>query len=104
MAKQATKSVSASIEPYGNVRIRRFVVVRMYGKCLVSFTALRLRSTIPAVSARRDWEMICTLDDKQLPMGPDPYSNTGWRIERELTPSELERIVCNPRIFPKEDS
>ncbi len=94
MAKRVSADVATSFEDLGKVRIRRLMVVRTDGKCMISFTLLRNRSNIPAVGNRREWNEVCTLDGEELPMTPDPYGYTGWRIDYALSPEELDRLVC----------
>ena len=92
MAKRETSGVLTSYEEDGQVRMRRFVVMRADGRCIASYTILHPNSNRQVVKDRREWELACTLDGKKLPMVPDPYSNTGWRINRELTASQLQRV------------
>ena len=94
MAKYSRSGVDTSYDDDGLVRIRRFMVIRSSGMCLVSYTALFSGTDRLAVGNRKEWDMVCTLDGKELPMDADPYSGTGWRIKRELTPEEVERLEC----------
>lgn len=84
--------VSTSYDDDGKVRIRRFMVVRSNGTCLVSYTALFSGTDRLAVGSRKEWDVVCILDGEVLPMVDDAYSSTGWRIGRELTPDEVERL------------
>jgi hypothetical protein len=103
MAKRKPAGVASSIVDHGKFHIRRLVIRRANGKYLVSYTMVRPNTLKSVVSDRRDWELICLLDGQELPMIPDPYSGSGWRISRELTKSELEKIACEP-LYPLEEA